>query len=33
MNTSVFRYAIYLCVLFLVFAFGGHSENFIYFQF
>lgn len=30
---SVFRYAIYLGVLFLTFAFGGHTENFIYFQF
>ena len=28
-----FRYAIYLGVLFLTFAFGGHTENFIYFQF
>ena len=27
------RYAIYLGVLFLTFAFGGHAENFIYFQF
>ena len=27
------RYAIYLGVLFLTFAFGGHTENFIYFQF
>lgn len=30
---AVFRYAIYLGVLFLTFAFGGHTENFIYFQF
>ena len=30
---SVVRYAIYLSVLFLTFAFGGHAENFIYFQF
>ena len=27
------RYVIYLSVLFLTFAFGGHAENFIYFQF
>ena len=32
-NAPVLRNAIYLCVLFLMFAFGGHSENFIYFQF
>ena len=30
---AVVRYAIYLSVLFLTFAFGGHTENFIYFQF
>ena len=33
MKVAVLRYAVYLCVLFLMFAFGGHSENFIYFQF
>lgn len=33
MNVPVFRYTIYLGVLFLMFAFGGHSENFINFQF
>lgn len=27
------RYAIYLAVLFITFALGGHAENFIYFQF
>ena len=27
------RYSIYLAVLFLTFAFGGHTVNFIYFQF
>jgi hypothetical protein len=29
----VVRYAIYLGVLFLLFAFGGQTANFIYFQF
>ena len=29
----VLRYAIYLGVLFLLFAFGGQTANFIYFQF
>ncbi len=33
MKVPVFRYTIDLGVLFLMFAFGGHSENFIYFQF
>jgi D-alanyl-lipoteichoic acid acyltransferase DltB (MBOAT superfamily) len=30
---GVVRYAAYLAVLFLTFAFGGHAVNFIYFQF
>ena len=30
---GVVRYAAYLVVLFLTFAFGGHAVNFIYFQF
>ncbi len=30
---GVIRYAAYLAVLFLTFAFGGHAVNFIYFQF
>ena len=30
---GVIRYAAYLAVLFLIFAFGGHAVNFIYFQF
>ena len=30
---GVFRYAAYLAILFLTFAFGGHAVNFIYFQF
>lgn len=30
---GVVRYAAYLAVLFLAFAFGGHAVNFIYFQF
>jgi len=29
----ILRYSIYLVVLFVIFAFGGHAENFIYFQF
>jgi D-alanyl-lipoteichoic acid acyltransferase DltB (MBOAT superfamily) len=32
-NFAVLRYAVYLAVLFLTFALGGHAENFIYFQF
>ena len=32
-NVAVLRYAVYLAVLFLTFALGGHAENFIYFQF
>ena len=32
-NVPVLRYAVYLAVLFLTFALGGHAENFIYFQF
>ena len=27
------RYAIYLGMTFIIFAFGGHTVNFIYFQF
>ena len=32
-KVGVVRYAAYLAVLFLTFAFGGHAVNFIYFQF
>ena len=32
-KSGAIRYAAYLAVLFLTFAFGGHAENFIYFQF
>ena len=32
-KSGIIRYAAYLAVLFLTFAFGGHAENFIYFQF
>ena len=30
---GIIRYAFYLITVFLIFALGGHSENFIYFQF
>jgi len=33
MRSKTVRYAIYLVILFLTFALGGHAENFIYFQF
>lgn len=29
----ILRYAIYIGVLFILFAFSGHTVNFIYFQF
>ncbi len=32
-KVGVLRYATYVAILFLTFALGGHSENFIYFQF
>ena len=32
-RAGVLRYVIYIAVLFLTFALGGHAENFIYFQF
>ena len=32
-KTGIVRYAVYLVVLFLTFALGGHAVNFIYFQF
>ena len=32
-RSRVVRWIIYLAVLFIIFALGGHSENFIYFQF
>jgi D-alanyl-lipoteichoic acid acyltransferase DltB (MBOAT superfamily) len=33
LQSDILRYAVYIAVVFLTFALGGHTENFIYFQF
>ena len=33
LHSSALRYAVYAAIVFLTFALGGHTENFIYFQF